>query len=347
MAEEEKKPPAEGQTPPPDATEDDSNALEGGADSNVIDATGSPGPGASTDTAAGEGGDKKPSTESKKGGGLKDKLKKYNIYLLMFIFILVAAGGILAVAYFQGKKATTATTLKTQDLTQAALDQIANSDATVGNSQQVLNVQSSAVFAGKVLIKGGLEVAGNLQIGGTIALNDITVSGNSQFGQVQISKNLAVSGDTGIQGALTLAKSLQVNGGATFGGPISAPQITTSNLQLNSDLVLTKHIVTGGPSPGRSPGPALGGGGSVSVSGSDTAGTVAINTGGGGNTGCFVTINFSSRYNSTPRVLITPVGAAGGSIAYYTNRSTSSFSICTASPAPGGASFSFDYFVIN
>ncbi|MCA9334428.1 hypothetical protein KC963_05250, partial [Candidatus Saccharibacteria bacterium] len=284
--------------------------------------------------------------EAKKGG-IKSILMRYNIYLLMFIFILVVAGGILAVAYFQSKKATTATTLKTQDLTQAALEQIAGSDATIGNSQQVLTVQSSAVFAGKVLIKGGLEVAGNLQIGGTIALNDITVSGTSQFGQVQISKNLAVTGDTGIQGALTLAKSLQVNGGATFGGPISAPQITTSNLQLNSDLVLTKHIVSGGPTPSRSPGPALGGGGSASVSGSDTAGTVSINTGGGGNTGCFVTISFRSRYNSTPRVLLTPVGSAGGSIAYYTNRSSSSFSICTASPDPGGASFSFDYFVIN
>lgn len=344
MAEEEKKPPAEGQTPPPETPEDDVNALESGSDSGVIDATG--GEAGATDKSpdGAEGASAK--SEKKKGGG-KSFFKRFNIYLLLFVFILVAAGGILAIAYFQSKKATTATTLKTQDLTQAALDQIAGSDATVGNSQQVLNVQSSAVFAGKVLIKGGLEVAGNLQIGGTIALNDITVSGNSQFGQVQVSKNLAVTGDTGIQGALTLAKSLQVNGGATFGGPISAPQITTSNLQLNSDLVLTRHIVSGGATPGRSPGPALGGGGSASVSGSDTAGTVAINTGGGGNTGCFVTVNFTSRYNSTPRVLITPVGAAGGSIAYYTNRTTTNFSICTASPAPAGASFSFDYFVIN
>ncbi len=344
MAEEEKKPPAEGQTPPPEAPEDDSNALEGN-DSGVIDATGG-GNAESSDAPSSEGADKKAAAPAPKGD-LKTKLKKFNIYLLLFIFILVMAGGILAVAYFQSKKATTATTLKTQDLTQAALEQVANSDATIGSSQQVLNVQSSAVFAGKVLIKGGLEVAGNLQIGGTIALNDITVSGTSQFGQVQISKNLAVTGDTGIQGALTLAKSLQVNGGATFGGPISAPQITTSNLQLNSDLVITKHIVSGGGTPSRSPGPALGGGGSVSVSGSDTAGTVAINTGGGTTSGCFVTVNFTGRYNSTPRVLLTPVGAAGGSVAYYTNRTTSSFSICTASPAPAGSSFAFDYFVIN
>lgn len=344
MAEEEKKPPTEGQAAaPPDAPDDDANALEGGSDSNTIDATG----GASNSTPAADGEKKDTPVADKRKGGLKATLKRFNIYLLLFIFILVVAGGILAVAYFQSKKATTATTLKTQDLTQAALDQVANSDATVGNSQQVLTVQSSAVFAGKVLIKGGLEVAGNIQIGGTMALNDLSVSGTGQFGQVQISRNLAVTGDAGIQGALTLAKSLQVNGGATFGGPISAPQITTSNLQLNSDLVLTRHIVSGGPTPGRSPGPALGGGGSVSVSGSDTAGTVAINTGGGGNTGCFVTVNFTSRYNSTPRVLITPVGAAGGAIAYYTNRTSTNFSICTASPAPGGASFSFDYFVIN
>lgn len=344
MAEEEKNPPAEGQAPPPEAPEDDANALEGNSNSGVIDATG----GAASDdnSASNESGDQKTTSDNKKSDK-KSILKRFNIYLLLFVFILVLAGGILAVAYFQSKKATTATTIKTQDLTQATLDQIAGSDATIGNSQQVLNVQSSAVFAGKVLIKGGLEVAGNLQIGGTFAVNEITVSGTSQFGQVQISKNLAVTGDTGIQGALTIAKSLQVNGGATFGGPISAPQITTSNLQLNSDLVITKHIVSGGPTPSRSPGSALGSGGSVSVSGSDTAGTVAINTGGGTSSGCFVTINFTSRYNSTPRVLLTPVGSAGGSVAYYTNRSTSNFSICTSSPAPAGSSFSFDYFVIN
>jgi hypothetical protein len=61
----------------------------------------------------------------------------------------------------------------------------------------------------------------------------------------------------------------------------------------------------------------------------------------------FVTVNFLQRYGSTPRVIITPVGSAAGSIQYYVNRDTGSFSIGSSSPPPAGASFAFDYFVVN
>ena len=343
MPEEEKKTPSASAEPATtDTPQDDINALEGAqATSNdgIIDATGT-----SSDSADGPKPDNK---SGNKKGGIKGLLQRFNIYLLLFVFILGVAGVIIAVAYFQSKSASTTSTLKTQDLTQATLDQVANSDAAIGDSQQVLTVRSSTVFSGKVLIRSGLEVAGNLNVGGTLALNNISVSGASQLGQVQVNKNLAVAGDTGIQGSLTVAKSLQVNGGATFAGPISAPQITTSNLQLNSDLILTRHIVAGGGTPSRSTGPAIGSGGSASNSGSDTAGSVSINTGGGASAGCFVTINFTSRYNSTPRILLTPVGSGSGTITYYVNRTTSNFSICASTPPPSGASFGFDYFVIN
>jgi cytoskeletal protein CcmA (bactofilin family) len=343
MAEEETKPPAAEPAPAdaqPTAPQDDVDALEGGSEGAQIDATTST-TSTGTDTPSAPAGGKAP---KKKG---KSFFAKFNVYLLLFVFILVIAGIVVITAYFQSKKATNATTLKTQDLTQATLEQLANSDATVGNSQQVLNIQSSAVFAGKVLIRDGLEVAGNLKIGGTVGLTDLTVSGTTQLGQAQINKDLSVAGNTALQGSATVAKSLQVSGSGSFSGPVSAPQITTSNLQLNGDLVLTKHIVTGGGTPGRSNGAALGSGGSSSVSGSDIAGTVTINVGSGASAGCFITVNFTHRYNSTPRVLLTPVGAAGGSIAYYTNRTSSSFSICDSTTPPVGASFAFDYFVIN
>lgn len=325
--------------PQPESAENDADALEspeGGAeqtagassaDDGVIDA--------SSSKAA-------PPT---KPGGLKGFLRRFNIYLLLFVFILLIAGALVLVAYFQGKKGSGPATVKTQTLTQNTLQQLANSDATVGNDQQVLNVQSSAVFAGKVLMRQDLELAGNLQIGGTVGLNDLTVTGTTQLGQAQINKNLSVAGDTAVQGATTIAKSLQVNGGGSFSGPITAPQITTSTLQLNGDLTLTHHIVIGGGTPGRSPGPALGGGGTASVSGSDTAGTVSINTGNSPAAGCFITVNFAQKFNTTPRVLLTPVGSAGGGLAYYVNRSSTSFSICDAAPPPAGSSFGFDYFI--
>lgn len=278
----------------------------------------------------------------------KSLMRRFNIYLLLFIFILLIAGMIIILAYFQSKKEATTSTLKTQELTQNTLDQVANSDATVGSSQAVLNVQSSAVFAGKVLVRDDLQVAGNLQIGGTVALTNLTVSTATQLGDAQINKDLSVAGNTAIQGTTTIAKSLQVNGTATFSGNVSAPQITTNALQLNSDLVITRHIVAGGATPSRSNGGALGSGGSSSVSGSDTAGTVSINIGSSPSAGCFATVSFTTKYNDTPHILLTPVGSAAAGIAYYVTRTSSSFSICvTGTPPTAGSSFAFDYFVID
>ena len=326
----------------PTTEQDDENALEtpdsGSTDSSTSGVTDATNPNAAPEA--------KPAGPAPKKS-LKQKLARFNIYLLLFIFIIVIGVLIVVIAYFQSKKASNTSTLKTSTLTQQTLNQVAASDATVGNTQQVLNVQSSAVFAGKVLVREDLEVAGSLQIGGTVALSALTVSGTSQLGQVQVNQNLSVNGDTGIQGSLTVAKSLQVNGGASFSAPITTPQITTSVFNLNSDLTLTHHIIAGGATPGQTNGSALGGGGTASVSGSDTAGSVSINTGSSPPAGCFVTVNFTSKYSSTPHVLITPVGSSAASIAYYVNRSTTNFSICDAAAPPAGSSFAFDYFVVD
>jgi cytoskeletal protein CcmA (bactofilin family) len=330
-------------TPPEPASSDsletpanDENALETPENPAVTDAT-------SDKTLAGAASP----SGAQKSGGLKQKLRKFNIYLLLFVLLIVVGGVIIGVAYLQSQKASVTSTLKTQSLTQTTLNQVASSDSTIGSSSQVLNVESSAVFAGKVLVRDDLEVAGSLQIGGTVALTDLTVSGTSALGQVQVNQDLSVAGNAGIQGDVTIAKSLQVNSTGTFSGALSAPQITTSDFQLNADLVLTHHIVAGGANPGRSNGPALGSGGTASVSGSDTAGSVSINTGSSPAAGCFATINFTQAYDATPHVLITPIGSAAGGIAYYVDRNTAGFSICDATAPPAGSSFGFDYFVVD
>jgi cytoskeletal protein CcmA (bactofilin family) len=321
-----------------EGTDNQEDALES-PDANALEGT------PETDDSTGS---KAPAPAPPQKPSLFKRLRQHlNVYLLLFIFILLVAGIIILIAYQQNRHASTTSSFKTQNLSQSALQQLANSDATVGSGQSILNVQSSAVFAGQVLVRKDLQVAGNLSIGGTVALNNITVAGTSQLGQVTINKNLSVAGDSAVQGASTVSKSLQVNGGGTFGGALSAPQITTSTLQLNGDLVLTHHLTAGGATPSRSGGPALGSGGSVSVGGSDTAGSISINTGSGPSAGCFVTITFTAHYNATPHVLVTPVGSAAGGLGYYINRSSTNFSVCTATPAPGGSSFGFDYFVVD
>ena len=291
-----------------------------------------------------------PAPEEEQGPGTKKGFGPFkhrpNIYLMFFILVILVAATIALIAYRQNKRATN-DQIKTQGISKSTLEQLANSDASVGSSHTVLNVKSSAVFAGQVLVRQNLEVGGNFQVGGTTALKDLTVTGTSQFGQANVSSNLSVSGNAALQGSATVGKSLQVGGGGNFKGPVSAPQITTGSLQLNGDLILTHHIQVGGGQPSRSGGAALGSGGSASVSGSDTAGAVSINTGGSPAAGCFVTINFTSHFSTTPYVLITPVGSSAGSLDYYINRSTSGFSICDASTPPAGRSFGFDYFVLD
>ncbi|HEX7368440.1 MAG TPA: hypothetical protein VF261_02180 [Candidatus Saccharimonadales bacterium] len=280
-------------------------------------------------------------------GFLKRLFGRANIYLLLFVLILVVAGAVVVVAYLHSRSAQNNTNIASQTLSQSALKQLANSDVTVGGAQQTLNVQSNAVFAGQVLIRSNLAVAGKLQIGSSLSLAGIQVSGTSQFDQVQISKNLSVAGDAAIQGQLTVQKSLNVNGGGTFNGAVSATALTADSLQLNGDLILTHHISAGGVTPGRSNGGALGSGGTASVSGSDTSGSIAINTGSGAYAGCLVSLTFATPFHTTPHVIVTPVGSAAGNLGYYVNRSSTSFSVCTDNKPPDSATFGFDYMVLD
>lgn len=334
--------------PAPPESGNESSELEG----ESLDAVETkPGDGASSGVNVGalpgDASEPAPTATPPPGGLLARLRRRFNVYSLLFMLVLVVAAVVILVAFLQSRKSSTTNHFQTATLNQKTLDQLANGDVTVGSNQSVLNVQSSAVFAGQVLLRQSVQVAGNLQVGGTTALNGLTVAGASQFGQVTVNKNLAVAGDSAVQGGQTIAKSLQVSGGGSFGGPLSAPQLTTGSLQLNGDLVLTHHITAGGATPGHNNGSALGSGGSASLSGSDTAGSIAINTGGAPAAGCFISVNFTAHYNATPHVLVTPVGSAAGGLSYYINRSTTGFSVCDASAPPGGSSFGFDYFVLD
>lgn len=277
---------------------------------------------------------------------LKRILKHLNVYLLLFILLLLIAGGIVIATWVASKNADK-TRVETQSLSNDTLKQLATNDVTVGQPKQVLSVQSNAVFAGKVLIRDSLEVAGPIQVGGALNIPGITVSGNSIFETIQINKTLNVAGDTALQGQLSVQKNLSVAGTGTFGGNLSAPTVTTNSLQLNGNLSLTKHLAVGGATPGRTNGDALGGGGTVAVSGSDIGGSININTGSNPPAGCFTTVTFTQRYNTTPRVNVTPIGQAAGSLGYYVNRSATNFSVCASNSPPSNASFGFDYFIVE
>lgn len=276
-----------------------------------------------------------------------EKLANLNIYLLGFVLLIVLAAIVAFVSYSRNQKEEAKQeALITEPLSQETLDQLKQTDVRVGDPKQILTVESNAIFGGSVLVKKDLEVAGQLKIGGPLELPGIKVAGTSSFEQIQ-AKDLQIAGSGKIQGQFSVEQNLTVGGSLSVAGPLSAAQLTIQNLQVGGDLQLGRHIDAGGPTPGITRGSALGGGGSTGISGTDTAGTVNVNTGGGPSAGCFATITFSNPFGGTPHVVITPVGSAAANTRYYVNRTSSGFSICTATAAASGQSFAFDYIVID
>lgn len=285
---------------------------------------------------------------AKKVSPIKKFFRKVNVYFLIFVLIVAVAGVIAVVNYLNSQKAPEEPNIATQSLTQDALKQLANTDATVGSASQTLNIQGNAIIAGQTLTRGNLNVAGNFQSGGPITAPSITTSGAANLGTIQ-TNNLQVATDVAIQGKTTV-RDLNVAGTTSFSGAVTASEITVSQLILSGNAVLRipNHISFTGPSPGRSINAGvLGSGGSASINGSDTTGTVNINTGGSPQPGCFVQITFAQKFSNQPHVLVSPVGAGAGQLQYYVDRNQSGFSICTNNAAPANHAFAFDYFVTN
>lgn len=267
-----------------------------------------------------------------------------NRYFYLFLIIVLIAIGVVITTF---KKSGTSGQKKNQSLTQQQLSDLKAGTTIVGDSQQILDIQSNAVFEGQVLLRNNLDIAGNVKVGGTITLPSIVVGGASNFGQVVVNGTLSIGGNTTLQGQLNVQKSLAVAGNGSFSGSLSAARISVNTLQLNGDLVITRHIVSSGSLPAKTNGTALGGGGTASVSGSDTAGTITINTGSSPPAGNLLTVNFAQRFNSTPHVVVTPVGSSAAGLDYYVTRTVAGFTLATLNPPPAASSFSFDYIVFD
>ena len=321
------------QTAPPDALEKTNEELGTAAASET--ATNADG------TAAADG---KP---AKKPSAFKAFLKRFNLYLLLFLLVVVIGAAVAVVGYLNGKKQPEAPNLNNQTLDADTLKQLVNSDATVGDTGQTLTVQGNAIFSGQVLVRSNLNVAGTIQLGGEFTVPSLTVSSTANLLDTQID-TLQVAKTSTLQGAVTLQNDLNVAGDASFNGSVTIGQLTVSKLIMsgNGQLEIPNHIAFTGASPSRSSTAAvIGSGGTTSINGSDVAGTININTGSGPVAGCFVAITFIRPFASTPRVIVSPVGSAAGQLQYYVDRSTTGFSLCTNNAAAANQTFAFDYFV--
>lgn len=290
-----------------------------------------------------------PPASKPKKKGFKRLASFVNVYMVIFVFLLVIGSAVFTVYYLNSKKVPPPPRISLEDLSAEAIREIAaEGQAKIGDPNMLLNIQSNAVFDGQILARGDVNIAGNLRLGQTLSIPNLTVSGSSNLGNAQVNQ-LAVANSMVVQGSLTLQQGLNVGGTATFNGAVTAGRITTSNLVLSGtgNLEVNNHLKVGGPNPGRSVGSAVGAGGSASVSGSDTAGRVNINTGQNTHAGCFITVNFTQRYGSAPRINLTPVSAGAALTAYYGTTTPTSFSICAAQGAPTGSNLDFNYFIVE
>lgn len=283
---------------------------------------------------------KKP--KKKRSISFTNLISRLNIYFLFFVLVIVVAGLIVYIGYQRDQNNDSQEQIGTEQLTIEELAELSGGDARIGDAQQLLTVESNAVFSGQVLIRDNLDVAGTIKVGGDLSLPGITVSGQSNFDEIQ-ANDLSIAGDTSIQGQLSVESNITAGGSGTFGGNLSAPLITTNSLQLSGDLQITRHIDAGGPSPIVSRGGGAGSGGTVSISGTDTAGTVTVNPGEGAGNGSVATVTFARGFSQTPHVVVTPVGRY---VQFFITRTTTSFTIHVVGGLSSG-SIAFDYVAID
>jgi hypothetical protein len=292
-------------------------------------------------------GDSASGKSARKINPLKKFTKHFNVYFILFVIIILIAAVISFVAYSNSKKTPPATTANSEKLSQSQLKQLANSNATVGGSGQTLTVQSNAVFDNPVLIRSNLDVAGALQLGGTLNVSQVSVSGSSNLSTTQAS-TLQVAGTSVFQGLVTVQNGISVGGDSSLNtatiGTITANKLILSG---TAQLQIPNHVgFSGSAAPRLSNQPALGGG-SASISGSDTSGTISVNTGGGPQSGCLVNVSFNQAfYSSKPNVIISLISSSPMNLEYYAGSlNISGFSICSANAPPANQQFGFSYFI--
>lgn len=251
-------------------------------------------------------------------------------------------------------------------LSAESLDNLGVSRNAVGDLGTELTIGPDTRFNGSVTIAGNTSIGGELKLNskfsasdaslaklqaGDVSLNKLTVNGDVTTGGVNIGRDLAVVGTTRLQGAVTISSILTVNnstniaGNLSVGGLLSARAFQASSLVSDTTLMVGGHIITRGAATSVGRGSALAATDTVSISGNDTAGTVAVNLGAGGpRSGILAQIAFRNNFTSTPRVVVTAIGPGASDV--YVNRSAGGFSIGVGSVAPARTVL-FDYIVMQ
>lgn len=253
------------------------------------------------------------------------KLRKRLLAAFVLSVLLVGTGTAIALLAKPSKQTPTVV-INTQSLDNGTLNQLTPQGE--GQAKQQLTITPDTIFKNNVTVQGSTELDKDLSVGGKVSIQS----------------------DTNIQGNLSVGKSLSVGSNLTVNGLITAASLnvgslTLSSINLSSNLVFGGHIVPSGTAPAAraSSGAA---GGSVVITGNDTAGTITITTGSGGLTaGELAVITFKTAFGATPKVQLTPLNAAAANLNYFATHTATFFTINSTTAPAAGTTYIFDYLV--
>ena len=318
-----------------------------------------------SDESVSEKSDAKPAEASKPATPLRRRIayrpshKATFIGLAVVAAILAANAVIIAVVMKSQADAQDAAVKNGVTISSDVLDKLGVSRNPVGNAETQLTVGPNAVFNGKVTMAGDTTIGGQLTLNskfsageaslsklqaGDTQLQQLNVNGDGTITNLNLRKDLQVAGTTRLQGQLTVNQLTTINNNLNVAGSLAiGGSLSVRNFQV-STLTVTGHLLSSGSAPGVSSGGGVGSNGTVSISGNDTAGTVAVNTGVGAGNGLLAQVSFRQKYTNTPHVVVTPVGHAVPGL--YINRTSSGFTISVEGGlSPAG--YAFDYVIVQ
>lgn len=254
--------------------------------------------------------------------------------------ILVTVLSIIGVAVFiiyrakvvKDLKATDTKTVANQEVSTEDLSKVSN-PLNLSDPSRTLVVNSASIFNGQIQVKKDLILDGRLITSGRLSVNGLDASAASTLAATNINGALTVTGVSNLQGGLNVAGTLSVSGNANISGDISANTVTARTTLYSGNLTINGHLVTtqsGTPSITANTA-IVGAGGTATISGNDTSGTVTIKIGANPafNTGGILAhISFRTAYTGTgPRVILTPNGSNAGELMYYMGHNLAGFDI--------------------
>lgn len=271
-----------------------------------------------------------PDTPKKNRNRPLNKRRFLIIILLALLGLTLLAGG--AAFLRTTGQPESVITINTQSLDNGTLNQL--TETAGGTVKQQLTISPETLFKQNVIVQGSTEVQQNLTVRGQSNLQGPVFMDQD----VTIRRGLTVANNTSIGGNLSVSGSITASS-------LSVGSISLSTVNVSSDVTFGGHLIPNGASPTSRTSVAASGG-SVTINGNDTAGTITINIGSGATlAGEMVIITFNKAFARTPKVQLTPINQSASALNYYATRSAAFFTIDTSTTPSNGASYVFDYLV--